>query len=188
MPDHNRTLGGAIRRRRLERGISLRSAAAIADVSASFLSQAENDKARPRIETLHRIASALGTTAQAILADASGPSVIDSDAAANVVRSGENDAVTQSDDVADGVVRSLAGGHGFHAMEIRGAPEEFGPPYSHPGDELLYVVAGHVEVEVGDERHRLGPGDSLAYAGETAHRTRRLDDHVQLIIVTSGAD
>lgn len=157
-------------------------------MSASFLSQVENDKARPRIETLHRIAAALDTTAQALLAAAA---VVESAAsgAPVVTRAARDVVIHQSDDPSDGVVRSLGTVvHDFHAMEIRGAPADFGASYEHPGGELLYVVDGHVEVEVGSDRFRLGPGDAVSYSGEVPHRTRRIDGDVRLVIVTSGDD
>lgn len=131
-------------------------------MSASFLSQAENDKARPRIETLHRIAAALGTTAQALLADAaSGDGAQAGNGEVRVTRAADDGVVQQGVDPADGVVRSLVTGSvGLHAMEIRGAPASFGAHYDRGGTEMLYVVSGNVEVEVGGESHRLGPGDA----------------------------
>ena len=153
------------------------------------MSQVENDKARPRIETLHRIASALDTTAQALLADASAPAAVQHGGGADAVvsRAVEAPVVSQSDDPADGLVRSLVGGASrFHALEITGAPLEFGEPYEHPGDEMLYVVSGRVEVRFGAELYQLGPGDSLSYPGTVPHCTRRLDGDVRLVIVTIG--
>lgn len=181
------SLGSALRARRVVLGQSLRSVASTAEVSASFLSQVENDKARPRIETLHRIAAALGTTAQALLADASAPSAAVRGDGAVVSRAAQARVISQSDDPADGLVRSLVGGASvFHALEITGAPPEFGEPYKHPGDELLYVVSGRVEVRFGDELFQLGPGDSLSYSGGVPHSTRRLSGDVRLVIVTTA--
>lgn len=181
------SLGSALRARRVVLGQSLRSVASTAEVSASFISQVENDKARPRIETLHRIAAALGTTAQALLADASAPSAAVRGDGAVVSRAAQARVISQSDDPADGLVRSLVGGASvFHALEITGAPPEFGEPYKHPGDELLYVVSGRVEVRFGDELFQLGPGDSLSYSGGVPHSTRRLSGDVRLVIVTTA--
>jgi transcriptional regulator with XRE-family HTH domain len=181
------SLGSALRARRVVLGQSLRSVASTAEVSASFISQVENDKARPRIETLHRIAAALGTTAQALLADASAPSAAVRGDGAVVSRAAQARVISQSDDPADGLVRSLVGGASvFHALEITGAPPEFGEPYKHPGDELLYVVSGRVEVRFGDELFQLGPGDSLSYSGGVQHSTRRLSGDVRLVIVTTA--
>lgn len=178
-----------MRSRRNALGVSLRSVAKASDVSASFLSQVENDISRPRIETLHRIAAALDTSAQSILAAAGTPSHSVADAAASVARSADGGSVQQSADPSDGVVRSLvSGGSDLHALEVHGAPADFGAHYQHAGTELLYVVAGHVEVDIAGELHRLGPGDAINYAGELPHRTRRLDDDVHLVIVSTAGE
>jgi transcriptional regulator with XRE-family HTH domain len=190
MVDSANTLGSALRARRRAADLSLRAVASESGVSASFLSQAENNKARPRIETLHRIAAALDTTAQALLADAAGgPPSGKEPQRVSLTRAADDGTVQQSDDPADGIVRSLvAGSSSLHALEIVGAPAEFGDHYDHPGDELLYVIDGHVEVEVDGELYRLGPGDSITYGARLPHRTRRLDDNVHLMIVTAAAD
>ena len=52
-------------------GISVRELARLTDLSASFVSQLERGLARPRITSLHRVARALGTTAQALLSTGS---------------------------------------------------------------------------------------------------------------------
>lgn len=179
------TLGAVVRRRRLARDTSLRRLAADADVSPSFVSQVENDRTRPSIGTLHRIARALGTTAQALLAEASAPA-----GSAVTVSRASGGAVVQHDaDPGDGVVRSIAVGSGspFHAMDITGAPPEFGDAYEHDGHELLFVIEGPVEVEVGGERHRLDSGDSITYPATIPHQTRRLAPGVRLLIVTVTA-
>lgn len=189
MSNVNGSLGAAIRSRRNGLGVSLRSIATASEVSASFLSQVENDRARPRIETLHRIASALNTSAQSLLAaasDSTGPAM---DATASVSRGADGGSVQQSADPADGVVRSLVSGSAdIQALEIRGAPADFGAHYQHAGTELLYVVTGQVEVEVDGELHQLGPGDAINYAAELPHRTRRLNNDVHLLIVTTDGE
>ena len=58
------TLGAEIRRRRLDAGLTLVRLAEMAQLSQPFLSQVENERAQPSIESLGRIAQALGTTPQ----------------------------------------------------------------------------------------------------------------------------
>jgi transcriptional regulator with XRE-family HTH domain len=183
------SLGAAIRRRRTSAGLSVRALATAAGLSASFISQVENDKARPRIETLHRIAAALDTTGQAILADASVTAHPAGHRHVVVSRASSGQLVHQSSDPDDGIVRSLVNSSNeFNAMEIRGAPAAFGAPYEHAGTELLYVISGRVEVDIGGDLHRLEPGDAINYPGEIPHRTRRLGPDVHLMIVTTSED
>ncbi len=52
-------IGQKLRDARIKRSLSLRELAAMTDVSASLLSQIENDKANPSVRTLHSLADAL---------------------------------------------------------------------------------------------------------------------------------
>lgn len=60
-------LGTRVREARILRGISLRKLAKKVGVSASFISQVEQDKCQPSLDTLRRIADALGVTTSYLL-------------------------------------------------------------------------------------------------------------------------
>ena len=60
-------LGPSIRRRRLDAGLTLVALADRSGLSQPFLSQVETGKATPSIDSLQRIAQALGTTPQGLL-------------------------------------------------------------------------------------------------------------------------
>src|ERR1700761_5897576 len=66
-------LGGAIRGRRRQLGMTLVEVAAGAHLSHPFLSQLERGLARPSMRSLTAIAATLGTTAQALMADSELP-------------------------------------------------------------------------------------------------------------------
>ncbi len=66
-------LGRALRAARKDRGMTLTEVAAAAGLSQPFLSQLELGRSRPSMRSLHRIAVALGTTQQALLAAAADP-------------------------------------------------------------------------------------------------------------------
>jgi transcriptional regulator with XRE-family HTH domain len=64
-------LGGLIRKKRREQGLTLPELARMADVSKGYVSELESGAAgRPSAETLFRIANALGTTISALLGSA----------------------------------------------------------------------------------------------------------------------
>lgn len=178
LPTPGDDFGGALRRRRLEAGLTLRDLAERAGVSASFLSQVERGLTRPRLSTLQRIASGFDTSMHALL-DASGATD-----AVSIVRAEHGVRLLHDSDPHHGAVRAVAHvSSGLEAIEVTGAPPEFGDPYEHPGVELLYVISGDVEVDIGGERHDLGPGDAITYPARIPHRTRRLDGEVRLLIV-----
>lgn len=173
-------LGAAVRARRQAKGLSLRAAADRAQVSPSFLSQFETGRTQARVETLHRIARTLDTTVHELMG------ALEPQTPVRVIRAGRGAFVQHSEQPADGVVRSLLGGSGgLEALEISGAPRQFGSGYKHDGTELMYVIEGEVEVQVGKSRYRLGPGDAVVYPGSVEHRTRRLVEPVRLLVVKS---
>ncbi|HSL57953.1 MAG TPA: XRE family transcriptional regulator [Acidimicrobiales bacterium] len=176
-------LGEVVRSRRERLGIGVRELARATGLSPSFISQMERGLVRPRITSLHLVARELDTTAQSLLAEADPVGSI-------VTRAGEAPTVEHTDDPDSGVVRTLvAGARGLTAMEITGAVGEFGDPYEHPGEELLIVVRGRVEVEVGEERHQLGAGDAICYDGRIPHRSRRLGaEPTQIYLITTRDD
>jgi mannose-6-phosphate isomerase-like protein (cupin superfamily) len=55
-------------------------------------------------------------------------------------------------------------------------------------DELFYIVEGEHVITLGDEEHRLGPGDALFAPRGIPHAQRRVEPGVgrELIVVTPG--
>lgn len=46
----------------------------------------------------------------------------------------------------------------------------------HPGREWLYILEGSFALDLGFERHALGPGDSIVFSSETPHRFSNVGD------------
>src|SRR5918996_5478856 len=69
-------VGGPIRRRRRDRGLTLARVAELSGLNVGYLSQVENDKASPSLETLAALAAALDVPIAWFLLDQSmGPRV-----------------------------------------------------------------------------------------------------------------
>ena len=163
-------IGARIRRLRHARGLTLVQLAESAELSHPFLSQLERGLARPSIGSLEKIARALETS-QVELLVADDPE--DCATPVSLVRraSGTRGAY------AEGEARMLVTGdqRRFHPMELTGSNPEFGDAFHHDEDEFLHVLAGRIEVDLGDSgMFVLAPGDSLYYAGGTTHRIRAL--------------
>src|SRR5207249_8876675 len=45
-----------------------------------------------------------------------------------------------------------------------------GDPYTHEGEEFIYVLRGDLEIAVDGEEYRLKPGDSFYFESATPHR------------------
>lgn len=163
--DGLRGLGGAVRARRLDRGLTLVELAGLTDLSHPFLSQIENGRARPSVDSLYRIAHALGTTPQAFFGG-----VIDTDQV-QVVRRGDAAVVGAAAD--QHPARLLVGGAApFRVLEFVDLTRQFGAYYDHDGYESVYVISGTVEVDLDGELTTLDAGDSLSYPAGRPHRHR----------------
>src|SRR5688572_29170358 len=87
-------LGSTIRRLRKEQGLTLVQLAKLAQLSHPFLSQLERGLTHPSMRSLHRIALALGTTQQTLLASSVPTADLDGRcSAARLVRAGEGASV-----------------------------------------------------------------------------------------------
>ncbi|MGI5128294.1 helix-turn-helix domain-containing protein [Pseudonocardia sp. CA-107938] len=177
--DAEQRLGQVLRAARKTRGMTLVEVAAAAQLSQPFLSQLELGRARPSMRSLHRIAVALGTTQQALLAAAAPP-----DAGAAPVRGTGADLVDNRD---GGARLLLHDPSGVDVTEFVGLPREFEEFFVHSRAELLYLARGTVEVEIREEDRRvlatLHPRDTLTCPGGAGHRYRQIGDETCVLLV-----
>lgn len=175
MGDHKEQplrVGAAVRRRRRALELTLAVVAERSGLSVPFLSQVENERARPSRPSLERIADALGTTAVELLAAADPACSVD------VLRADDEEVAP-----GDARVRALVRGHHqLHAMEFIG-DHDGGRESQHRNDELMYVVDGAVEVEAEGRAHRLGRGDTLYLSGGVRHRWRAAEPETRVVVV-----
>lgn len=54
------------------------------------------------------------------------------------------------------------------------------PRHSHPHEQTGYLVAGRLELTIGDASHLVEPGDSWCIPGGTPHNARALADCVAI--------
>ncbi|WP_433548451.1 helix-turn-helix domain-containing protein [Streptomyces sp. CA-294286] len=165
-------VGTAVRRRRRALGLTLAVVAERSGLSVPFLSQIENERARPSMRSLQRVADALETTAAQLLAAA------DSALSVDLVRAGEDPGLEPG----AGVRPLVRGHHQLHALEFTGM-QDAGREYQHRNDELMYVADGAVEVEAEGRAYRLSKGDALHLSGGVRHRWRATEPGTRLVVV-----
>ncbi|MFD8013598.1 helix-turn-helix domain-containing protein [Streptomyces sp. NPDC058955] len=164
-------VGAAVKRRRRALQLTLAVVAARSGLSVPFLSQIENERARPSRRSLELVAEALQTTAAELLAVAEAARTVD------VVRADEGGSA-----MPDGVRRLVRGRHQLQALEFTGE-QDAGREFQHRNDELLYVADGAAEIEAEGRAHRLGRGDSLYLSGGVRHRWRATEPGTRLLVV-----
>jgi transcriptional regulator with XRE-family HTH domain len=160
-------LGGAIRERRLAGELTLVALAERSGLSQPFLSQVENGRAKPSMDSLYRIATALDTTPQGLFGYRGA-----SELTPTTARALDPD-VTAIDTAGESLRRLLLPGDApFHVVELVGLATDFLESWHHDGFEALYVLAGPVEVEIDGEITELHTGDFFSYPAHLPHRYR----------------
>ncbi|MFF8943984.1 helix-turn-helix domain-containing protein [Streptomyces sp. NPDC014864] len=174
MGDHKEQplrVGAAVRRRRRALDLTLAVVAQRSGLSVPFLSQVENDRARPSRSSLEKVADALRTTAVELLAAADPACSVD------VVRAEEAELGPEPR------LRSLVRGHHqLHASEYTG-DHDAGREFQHRNDELMYVADGAVEIEAEGRAYRLVRGDTMYLTGGVRHRWRATVPDTRVIVV-----
>lgn len=174
MGDHKEQplrVGAAVRRRRRALSLTLAVVAERSGLSVPFLSQVENDRARPSRSSLEKVADALRTTAVELLAAADPACSVD------VVRAEEPELGAAPR------MRSLVRGHHqLHASEFTG-DHDAGREFQHRNDELMYVAEGAVEIEAEGRAYRLVRGDTMYLTGGVRHRWRATVPDTRVVVV-----
>lgn len=171
--------GSMIRRIRKSENLTLAELAGKARVSPSFLSQVERGIINPSINSLRRIALALGTPLSHFFdesASTNGP----------VVRKDERKVLLNRD---SRLVYQLLSSDPNHRIEFLLSRLEVGATsvesrMAHKGDEAALVLQGECRIEVGQERYDLKEGDSIYITENTPHRFTNTGS-VPLVIVSA---
>jgi transcriptional regulator with XRE-family HTH domain len=171
MGENSVQIGGRLRDLRGARELSLRQLARLIGTSPSLLSQIENGKVTPSVDTLYLLSGALGVPVAAFFGEPAtaeqGPT------GARVVRAAERQRI----DLEHGVTwENLLPGEeaGLRFMEIRYAPGGNSGDHMlrHPGRDLFVVLEGQLTIRVGFAEHVLGPGDAISFADFAPHHVR----------------
>ncbi|MFI5823666.1 helix-turn-helix domain-containing protein [Streptomyces rishiriensis] len=180
MGDHKEQplrVGAAVRRRRRSLELTLAVVAERSGLSVPFLSQIENDRARPSTGSLEKVADALRTTAVELLAAADPACSVD------VVRAEVAEQLQGQTPDAEPRSRSLVRGHHqMHASEFTG-DHDAGREFQYRNDQLMYVADGAVEIEAEGRAYRLGRGDTLYLTGGVRHRWRATVADTRVVVV-----
>ncbi len=169
-----RHLGGTIREFRQKDHLTIADVAAQAGISRGMLSKIENGQVATSLDTLSRIAQALGVSLAHLFRYYDVPS-----GGAQLVRSGAGMEVVR---------RGTRCGHTYHLLAYDQGPQktfepflitmddasEIFPTFEHPGTEFLHMLEGRIEYRHGQHTYMLGPGDSLTFRGSVPHGPERL--------------
>jgi transcriptional regulator with XRE-family HTH domain len=177
-----------LRMLRLRRSMGLAQLAEHTGFSAAMLSRLENGRLVPTLPTLTRIALVFNVGLDYFFTDPRKRHVV-------AVSRKDERRQFPSDPKAD-----LIPWH-FETLDFRAnerrlngflahfhpVPEEKIKPHFHRGVELLYLIEGELEITIGVDTFRLGPGDAVYFDAMQKHAYRSLvKKPCTAVVVTSG--
>ncbi len=179
-------LGRRIQTRRSERGVTLDVMSERTGFSKGYLSRIENGKKTPPLDTLARIARALGTDVNTLLSEQRA----EAESAApffNVVRAAERKRVVRTESAYGYEYDRLSDGEAPSLMQpfVVTVPAEVDRHvfFEHDGQEFMFVLSGRIEWQIGHQRTVLDVGDSLYLDSRIPHRARALDGPATAVVV-----
>jgi transcriptional regulator with XRE-family HTH domain len=169
-----RYLGTIIRDQRQRLGLTIAEVADQAGISRGMLSKIENAQTATSLETLAKIASALGISLSQLFRNYNMP-----EGGAQRVKQGEGMEVVR---------RGTKRGHTYHLLAYDQGPtklfepflismddaSEVFPTFEHPGVEFIYMLQGKIEYRHGQQTYLLEPGDALTFRGDIPHGPEKL--------------
>lgn len=175
-------VGANLRRLRTEHKLSLEGLAQISGVSRAMLGQIELDQSAPTINILWKIAKALNVPFSALITQSNTPRTRIMPAAGAKILSSQDGGFSSRALFPFDEPRSV------EFYELRLAPDsvEHADPHAPGTIENLVVTSGAVEIVVGDEHHRLEPGDAVQFEADTPHQYRNSGDReaVMYLVMT----
>jgi transcriptional regulator with XRE-family HTH domain len=168
-----------IRTLRLQRGLTVAQLASSAGVSGGLISQVERGLADPSLETLRKIAAVLEVPLFELFA------IPEERQRVSVIRHGDHVEISSS---ANAIRYSRLTAVGGQLEVLRGELAPGGSSSeearSHPAEECVVVVSGHLTVEVDGEIVQLREGDSCHFDSRLPHRLANVSDAATVFFVS----
>lgn len=154
-------IGKKIKMLRTRIGLTQEELASRSEVTKGFLSQLENDLTSPSITTLSDIVEALGTNLSAFFKE---------EKEEQIVFTKDDFFVDEQEGSTIHWIVPNAQKNDMEPMLLElnsnGQSHEINP---HEGEEFGYVLVGKIDLEVGDQIHTIGKGETFYIQGSNKH-------------------
>ncbi|HMA36194.1 MAG TPA: helix-turn-helix domain-containing protein [Chloroflexia bacterium] len=189
-------LGPHLRAARTRRGLTIAELAAAAGLSKGFVSQVENDKTSPSLDTLERLAAALDLAVVDLLRGIGEPppapyvvpgALLGEEAVPARRRPAGGRLILAAPAPALPAVREIsAPGALVRSFVVQLPPGTAlgAPGHHHDGEESLVVLRGVVEAEQAGTRTRLAAGDALTWTAGQPHRLLNRSPEAARLLIT----
>lgn len=169
-----RHIGNVIRDLRQQQRLTIADISAQVGISRGMLSKIENGQAATSLDTLAKLAGALGMSLAHLFRNYDVP--------------GGGAQLVKRDEGMEVVRRGTRRGHTYHLLAYDKGPRKSFEPFlitmdddseaylsfEHPGTEFIYMLEGKIEYRHGKQTYMLEPGDSLTFRGDVPHGPERL--------------
>ena len=170
-------VGEKIKKLREEKGVTLQQLAELTGFSSAIVSQIENHMVSPPLGTLIKISRALEVEIGYFFEEVR-------EAPYTIVRGDERKKISR---VASKMGKKY--GYSYEALAFEKKARHMEPflvtlepasmqdqhSYSHEGEEFIYVMEGKMEVQLGDHKDVLEPGDCIYFDSRIPHRVSCCD-------------
>ena len=166
-----RNVGDKIRYLRKSNGLTLKQLARGCDPSANTISLVERSEVAPNIDTLCRIANALGVSPSSLFLEICKPKVV-------LQRANEENLET---DITEQTLQVFANAPTTTGCMQKTSPSELASPPTRR--HSILCLCGQVELELDGQTYCLNPGDSLAFSSDAFHRWRNSDNSTGIAVL-----
>ena len=167
-------IGNTIRKQRNLNHLTINEVSEIAGISPGMLSRIERGDVSASLDTLEKLATALGVQMSSFFQDYGLH-----EGGAQKIAKGEGMQVVR---------RGTKKGHSYQLLAYEQGPaksfepflitmddeSEVFPSFQHQGTEFIYMLRGKIEYRHGSDTYVLQPGDSLMFSGEIPHGPEKL--------------
>jgi transcriptional regulator with XRE-family HTH domain len=178
-------IGARVRFLRRQRKMTLEELSKSAKLTKSFVSKVERGVSVPSISTAMKLAESFRITVSQLLGEDQ------YDDAISLTRRKERRSFMRRGSPSGYNYEMIAGSKRYRRME----PYIMKPPlvfqdkrlFEHVGEELMFVLAGCVEVELSGRSIRLNSGDALYFDSHLPHRSRSVGrKYAEVLVVVTG--
>jgi len=167
------SVGSKIRYLRKANGLTLKQLSRGCDLSANTISMVERSEVSPSIETLCKIAHALGVTPSSLFLEICKPAVI-------LQRADETGVET---DIAGQTIQILAAAPQSTGCMVAALKSAQNSPELLTRRHSILCLSGQVELELDGQSYSLNPGDSLAFNSDAFHRWRNISPNTGIAVL-----
>jgi transcriptional regulator with XRE-family HTH domain len=162
---------------RRQRGLTLEQLAAKTGLTKSYLSKIERRQSTPSIAVALKVARALEVDVGRLFSDEAAEEKITVDRAAG----GDGERYQ--------VLASALLGKSMSPFVVRPTTNLVDDPHAeHTGQEFVFVHAGRVELDYGDQTIKLGTGDSAYFDASVSHKIRAVGAKPAEVVVIAQTE